>query len=284
MKGSNIDRRNGVIGSLLFHGVVLIILIFGGLTFVQNEEEEGVLVNFGSVNAAKGEFEPDRVDEPSPEPVQPSQPQAMSTPQAAPEAVTTQDDEESLAMRQAEKKKREEESKAKKEANDKIKQEADAREKRRREEQAELQRKVEEQKRIEAINKRASGAFASGSSATSQGDAESGTGNQGSPFGNSNTGANEGVGGYGTVALSGRSLRGQLPRPAYKVQEEGKIVVNITVDKEGNVIVAEIGRGTDIDNQQLRNSALSAAKQAKFNGISANNNQSGSITYKFNLR
>ena len=60
----------------------------------------------------------------------------------------------------------------------------------------------------------------------SQGDAESGTGNQGSPFGNSDHGANEGVGGYGSFNLNGRSIgAGGLPRPAYTIQEEGRIVI-----------------------------------------------------------
>ena len=119
----------------------------------------------------------------------------------------------------------------------------------------------------------------------SQGDAASGTGNQGSPFGNSDHGANEGVGGYGSFNLNGRSIgAGGLPRPAYTIQEEGRIVINITVDPKGNVIFAEIGKGTNIDNASMRKSALDAAKRAKFNSISGANNQSGTITYLYKLK
>ena len=79
----------------------------------------------------------------------------------------------------------------------------------------------------------------------------------------------KGVGGYGSFNLNGRSIgAGGLPRPAYTIQEEGKIVINITVDPKGNVIFAEIGRGTNIDNASMRKSALDAAKRAKFNSIS----------------
>ena len=130
------------------------------------------------------------------------------------------------------------------------------------------------------------GAFGIGAAdGNSQGDADSGSGNQGSPFGNSDHGANEGVGGYGEFNLNGRSIgAGGLPRPAYTIQEEGKIVINITVNPKGAVIFAEIGRGTNIDNASMRRSALEAAKKATFNSISGTNNQSGTITYKYKLK
>ena len=130
------------------------------------------------------------------------------------------------------------------------------------------------------------GAFGMGNAeGNSQGDAESGTGNQGSPFGNSDHGANEGVGGYGSFNLNGRSIgAGGLPRPAYTIQEEGRIVINITVDPKGNVIFAEVGRGTNIDNASMRKSALDAARKAKFNSISGANNQSGTITYVYKFK
>ena len=141
-------------------------------------------------------------------------------------------------------------------------------------------------KKDQAISNRVAGAFGiGGAEGNSQGDAETGTGNQGSPFGNSDHGANEGVGGYGSFNLNGRSIgAGGLPRPAYTIQEEGRIVINITVDPKGNVIFTEIGRGTNIDNASMRKSALDAAKRAKFNSINGANNQSGTITYVYKLK
>ena len=118
-----------------------------------------------------------------------------------------------------------------------------------------------------------------------QGDGDTAAGNQGSPFGNSDHGANEGVGGYGSFDLNGRSIgAGGLPRPEDTVKEEGRIVGNITVDAKGNVIFAEVGRGTNIDNASMRKSALDAARKAKFNSISGANNQSGTITYLYKLK
>jgi TonB family protein len=129
------------------------------------------------------------------------------------------------------------------------------------------------------------GAFGAGETANgNEGTASSGAGNQGSIQGNAPTGSYVGVGGYGGFDLAGRTLAaGGLPRPAYSVQEEGKIVINITVDPQGKVISAEIGRGTNITNPSMRNSALEAAGKTKFNSIKGNNNQSGTITYNYRL-
>ena len=161
-------------------------------------------------------------------------------------------------------------------------------EKRRKREEAEKKRLEEEhRKKEQAINNRVAGAFGiGGAEGNRQGDAETGTDNQGSPFGNSaHHGANGGVGGYGSFNLNGRSIgAGGLPRPAYKIQEEGKIIVKITVDPKGNVIFAEIGNGTNIDNASMRKSALDAAKRTKFNSINGANNQSGTITYVYKLK
>ena len=182
-------------------------------------------------------------------------------------------------------KKKEKEEQRKKEEEKKRKEEAEK--ERIRKEEAEKKRLAEERRKKEqAISNKVAGAFGIGSQeGNSQGDAGSGTGNQGSPFGNSDHGANEGVGGYGSFNLNGRSIgAGGLPRPAYTIQEEGRIVINITVDPKGNVIFAEIGKGTNIDNGSMRKSALDAAKRAKFNSISGANNQSGTITYLYKLK
>lgn len=231
------------------------------------EEEEGVLVNFGNVDAAAGTFEPQYAED---IPFQPTPPPATFTqPQADRENILTQDLEESVAIEET---RRREERRIEEERQRAI---------------AEQRRRDEEQRQREnTINNRVAGAFGSSNNTgeNSQGSAETGNGNQGSPFGNADRSANDGIGGYGSFNLNGRSLgSGVLPRPDYNVQEEGRIVINITVDPRGAVIFAEIGRGTNIDNASLRQSALSAAKRAKFNSITGVNNQSGTITYNYRL-
>ena len=74
-----------------------------------------------------------------------------------------------------------------------------------------------------------------------KGTSAGGTGTEGSKEGNSSTGAKTGTGGYGTFDLGGRSLgTGSLPKPAYNVQEEGRVVVNITVNPAGQVVATSI--------------------------------------------
>lgn len=277
------DDIYSVAGSIAFHLVILLILWFTALKTIVPEEDGGVLVNFGNVDAATGTFEPKYTGQELPqETTTPPPPTPAPNVEAPKEELVTQDIEESVAINEAKKK---EEKRKKEEAEKKRKEEQEK--ERIRQQEAEKKRLADEQRKKEqAISNKVAGAFGMGSAqGNSQGDAATGTGNQGSPFGNSDHGANEGVGGYGSFNLNGRSIgAGGLPRPAYTIQDEGKIVINITVDPKGNVIFAEIGRGTNIDNASMRKSALDAAKRAKFNSISGANNQSGTITYLYKLK
>lgn len=279
----NKDDIYGLVGSIAFHLAILLFLYFCVLKTVVPDEDGGVLVNFGNVNSAAGTFEPQYTGQELPQETTTPPPSVPEPKVEAPkEELITQDLEESVALKE-EKKKKEEERKKEEEKKRKEEQEKE----RIRKEEAEKKRIAEEQRKKEqAIQNKVAGAFGMGSAkGNSQGDAETGTGNQGSPFGNSDHGANEGVGGYGSFNLNGRSIgAGGLPRPAYTIQEEGKIVINITVDPKGNVILAEIGKGTNIDNASMRKSALDAAKKAKFNSIQGTNNQSGTITYVYKLK
>ena len=119
----------------------------------------------------------------------------------------------------------------------------------------------------------------------SKGEASSGSGFQGSPTGNSATGKTSGVGGTGTFDLNGRSLGpGGLPSPIYNVQDEGRVVVTIVVNPQGQVVNASINKRTNTVNPSLRKAAMDAAKKARFNTVSGVENQSGTITYYFKLK
>ena len=272
------DDTFAIIGTIIIHMILLFILYFAVIRTIVASEDSGILVNFGYVAIASGANEPQYSTTP---------PQVVVPPKPTPKPVIatekeliTQDKEESVAI--PEKKETKKEAVADENAK-RIQEEAE----RRRQEEAEKKRKEEEQrKQEEAISNLASTAFGKGSSPESnQGDTEKAAGNQGSPYGNANTGANEGTGGYGSFNLNGRSIgSGGLPRPAYNSQDEGKIVINITVDPNGNVILADIARGTNLTDASLRKSALDAAKRAKFNKIQGSNNANGTITYIYNLK
>lgn len=86
--------------------------------------------------------------------------------------------------------------------------------------------------------------------------------------------------------LKGRSVNGVIAKPSYKSQERGIVVVNIWVDQYGTVQRASIKvQGTTVTDNTLWNAARNAALQTHFNiDGKAPALQSGTITYKFNLK
>ena len=112
-------------------------------------------------------------------------------------------------------------------------------------------------------------------------------GNQGLIEGDINSTQYEG-GGIGIDGLAyqllGRNVSYKA-KPIYKVQLEGKVVVEITVDRLGNVINAISGvKGSTTLNEQLLKRAKEAALKTKFSAKeSAPTRQQGKIIYNFQL-
>ncbi len=166
---------------------------------------------------------------------------------------------------------------------------------------AEENRKAEELRKAEAMRiqnekrekalmagRNAFGNGGKGTSTTAKGEGITyGNGNQGNPFGdvNSKNRVGGGTGNGHSFNLSGRSIIGSIPQPSYNSNEEGVIVVDIEVDRNGNVIDARAGgKGTTIGDSNMRKAAENAAKKAKFSSISSDITQTGTITYRYNLR
>ena len=148
-------------------------------------------------------------------------------------------------------------------------------------------RAEQERQAAEQANNLLASAFGRSSTlqaSTSQENTSETQGTPGSTEGNSTQGKPTGVGSYGTWDLGGRDMVGELPRPAYSIQEEGRVVVTITVDPDGNVVDTRINNRTNTTNLQLRQAAEQAAKRTKFNAIGGENNQTGTITYYFKLK
>ncbi|MEI6853748.1 MAG: hypothetical protein WCL06_12950 [Bacteroidota bacterium] len=82
--------------------------------------------------------------------------------------------------------------------------------------------------------------------------------------------------------MKDRSIK-YLPKPIYNSKNEGIVVVDIWVDKNGNVTKAIAGgRGSTTTNQQLWKLAGDAAKRATFSvNAKAPEEQKGTITYNF---
>ena len=289
------DRRKkgeyiGALGALLVHVAVIALLILVSFTVPQPDEDAGgVPVMMGNVDAASGFDDPSLVD------VDIMDEDAAAPAETAPELPSEQDlltqtEEETVTLKPKTEEPKKETVKPKEVVKpkepvkkpEKTEAEKAAEAKRLAEEKAERERKAAE----EAARKRVSGAFGKGAQMEgNKGTSAGGTGTEGSKEGNSSTGAKTGTGGYGTFDLGGRSLgTGSLPKPAYNVPEEGRVVVNITVNPAGVVIGTSINPQTNTVNSTLRKAAEDAAKKARFNTVEGPNNQTGTITYYFNLR
>lgn len=271
------SKITGWTGTLVLHAALFLLLWMIAIRKPQAQEEGGVPVMLGETALSQGFSEPytmtnvdvldemeEVVDEVEPEVNEPSEAEMI-----------TQEDEPSIEVPVQKPKEEPVKPKEKTEA-----------EKRAEAERVLAEKKAAEEKAAaENAAKRVAGAFGKGSQMGNKGLADSGTGVQGSPTGNSSEGQATGVGGYGTFDLNGRSLGKEgLPRPAYNVQEEGRVVVTITVNPSGQVIHTSINKRTNTGSAVLRRAAEEAARKARFNQVDGVNNQTGTITYYFKLK
>jgi outer membrane biosynthesis protein TonB len=305
LKNSSAGRIKGMIGTTLIHLVLFGFLILAGFsTPSPPETEEGILVNFGtgetgigliepSPPAGKKETSPAVIKEPAS-----SLTSSKTSVNTKDEALLTQNTEEAPAVKKADpeaaKKKLE-----KIEADKKIKEEKDAERIRIRAEEAEKKRIAAEQQRESDIMNRTKNALANsmntGTNSTGEGIA-GGPGNQGDPNGSVNSkvrGTGSGLGdkgsGFGDRGISydlqGRGFQA-LPPPKYDYQGEGRVVVEVSVDRSGKVVLATPGtKGSTTLDEYLLKVAKEAALGARFEvKHDAPVIQKGTITYNFILK
>ena len=251
--------------TILVHGAVIGLLLLLHLSRPVAQAESGVPVMLGNMGNLDTDYEFTEVNSmPAPAPAAVPVPKA---PQAEP--AITQNLEETVAIESGEKEKPVKPAETPKQPTPE-------------EIRAEQERQAAEQAQNLMAN-----AFGRSSSMQASASTENTSETQGTPGsteGNATQGKPTGVGSYGTWDLGGRDMLGELPRPQYSIQEEGRVVVTITVDPEGNVIDTRINNRTNTTNLQLRQAAEQAAKRTKFNAIGGENNQTGTITYYFKLK
>jgi len=251
------SKRKGIIGTILFHALLMVAFLFMGLKYQDPPPaEEGISINFGFSEQGLGEVEPESTEELT-EIVEEEiiEQQIVST-----EEIVTQSLVETPVVEKTEKKKKV------------IKKE-------------EPKEEVIEEKKPE-VNKKALYPGNKKTKTTSEGN-KKGDGNHGSIDGDPNSEVYEGggIGKNGTAyQLGGRKVEFKA-KPIYNLQVEGKVVVIITVDRLGNVINAIPGaKGSTTLNKQLLQRAKTAALKTKFDPKqSAPNNQQGKIVYLFSL-
>ncbi|HUX53304.1 MAG TPA: TonB family protein [Williamwhitmania sp.] len=260
------DKIKGLTATISFHVVLLLILILINLgASTPPQENAGILINFGTDNTGLGRIEP-ATD------VQPKLAEAAAAKLADEETPMTQDyqDAPAVVKKQQTKKKQ----KTSKEAIKPVETNKS---------------KDSETKPQPKVNPKAlfPGQKSDGGN---QGEGEvGGKGNQGDPNGSPLTGNRIGGGnGNGNVPSFNLAGRGYLtlPTPKYNSLAEGKVVVEITVDRNGNVVKASPTiKGSTVQDEKLFEAAKDAALKAKFNvKQDAPPYQTGTITYNFRLQ
>ncbi len=253
------NQISGAVVTLAIHALVVLLLVAFKLSVPVQEEESGIPVTLGNVAKAAGFTESYQFTEVSS--VKSDVPNVNNAPLTQPqpqvnEPLVTQPDEPTVDMPSAE--------------------------------EIEAQKRAEaERLAAERAAQQMASAFGKGFEMGSKGDAteQAEEGTQGTETGVSAAEKAVGIGVQGTFDLNGRSLSGNgLPVPVNTVQDEGRVVVNITVNPDGKVIATSINRRSNTVNPELRKAAEDAAKRAVFNRTDAVDNQTGTITYYFKLR
>ncbi|WP_299434390.1 energy transducer TonB [uncultured Maribacter sp.] len=289
-------KKNSFTITTLLLSVLLLVLFYIGLTYMDPPEENGISVNFGTTSFGSGKVQlkekirSEPLDNPREETMQeevveeqiqekvPEQHIAEETPA---EEVLTQESEESIRIKQqqqAKKKADDAAKKAKAEAARVAKEKREAEEKIRKEKAA---KKAKLDAMMGGLNK------SDGTASGSEGD-DNRAGDKGQPDGDpyatsyyGNPGSGTGTGGYG---LNGRSLvnKGKV---AQECNESGRVVVKIIVDRNGKVISATPGvKGTTNNSDCLLEPAKRTAFMHKWNlDSNAPSKQVGFVVVNFKL-
>ena len=283
------NKVTGWLGTIVLHAVLLVLLFLISISKPKAQEEGGVPVMLGNMEVAQGSADPytltdvDILNEPQ-QSTDVSIPEPVPTPPVESEMIV-QEDEPTVAVPKKENPKTASKKEVIKKEVIKPKEKTEAEKRAEAERLAAEKKAAEEKAAAELAAQRIAGAFGKGTQMGSKGTGEKGTGFQGSSTGNSSNGQITGAGGYGSWDLNGRSLGPEgLPRPVYNVQEEGRVVVTITVNPAGQVIHTSINKRTNTASAALRKVAEDAARKARFNAVSGVNNQTGTITYYFKLK
>ena len=265
------SQRKGMAVTVAVHAVVLACLFLFGIRYLDPPPLGGMIVAFGMTEDGAG----NPVYNDRPVPLQAQAP-ASSAPQVEvpEEALVTQTEESPVVV---------EEKKTEKEKKPQPKKQPEK-----------VERVVETPKAEEAPtpvqpSKTTTQALAnilSPGNDASKGNGQ-GAGDKGSPQGSlsSDHYGVAGVGGDGNYRLAGRRALTK-PKPEYTGSDQGRVVVRVQVDREGNVISAKYSlQGTEVTDPQLIRNAEEAARRTKWQAKpSAEPVQEGVIIYEFSVR
>jgi outer membrane biosynthesis protein TonB len=272
--------------------VLLLLMFYIGLTYMEPPIENGITVNFGTMEFGMGNDQPKEKVQSQKSEIQEVKEEVQEVEQAAPpeevaseevtekpaEKLLTREEEEAIKIKQ------QQETERREAAARQAKAEQLAREKKAAEEKARLEQEAKKKKLDELMGGLNN---SEGTAQGSEGD-DKRPGDKGQPDGDpyatsyyGSPGSGSGTGGYG---LNGRSLvsRGKEQQ---ECNEEGRVVVQIVVDRSGKVISATPGvRGTTNNDPCLLEPARKTAFMHRWNTDSnAPSQQVGFVVVNFQL-
>ena len=306
-------KRRGLIATIVYHTLLLLLLVFAGLTFPDPPPEEaGILVNFGTDDSGFGDFEPKGDDQQAGDPEEPVVQEAEEIPEEivapVPEPVytppeptpvdQTQDVEEVKVKEEPKptpeeiQRKREEQERIQQERaeqerieTERIEQERIEREKREEEERIEREKQAQAE-RLNNLGKNAFGKQGVGETDGSEGVTE-GPGNQGDINGSPDADNYDTGGGMGDGptfgGLGSRKAIGSLPLPnmsGCEITQKVEVKVEIQVNQKGEVIKTPIVISASYQDNCIWEMVVQAAKESRFSvDPNANSIQKGWINY-----
>lgn len=262
-------------GTVVVLLLVFLFLLYTDIPLPVPVEDEGIEIAFGNADDGGGMPELAPIA-PQPQAAQKPAPAAPSRP--SDNDLMVQDDEALLALA------RQREEDAKRKADEQVliqqqrEQEARLEAERQAKEKALAEKRAEQEEKIAKANQAMAGfgqtLSAMGANGGNPSTADA-AGVKGNPVGK----------GFGSVNSNTWTLHGRdckvLPKPSQDFNQSGRVVVNIMVNENGDVLTASVGDGTNISDRKTQQLALDAARRAKF--TKGDKPQRGSIVYTFKI-
>ncbi len=298
--------KEGLIGTIVFHAILLLLfLLFTLQSNWQEPQEGGIMLNFGTDEAGWGDVQPMSNESNQAVATDLISPAPENSPPPSPETTPTPDKEQSLLT-----------------SNEKEAPEIGAKDDKKKDAPKTAPKDNKTPTKNTTTNNTTNGKNtdnnnaqtpaakpsidpnslfkgSKGNNATSQGNTQGGTGDEGHKMGgadisgnNGGAGTGGGVGGAGTGGNSGvaANVPGRkfisVPPISDTSQEIGTVVVKIKVNRQGEVIEAKFtSQGSTTTSSVLTSKAVAAAKKAKFNQeLNAPEVQNGTMTFRFKVK
>ncbi len=267
-------KKKSMAITVVLHVIILLLLFYVGLSYLDPPPENGIAINFGTMDTGSGKIQPTEKIKTAPKPTT-TKPVVQQKAEIK-EEVVTQDNEEAPVIKKEEKK-------------EEVKEVVE--EVPKKEEPVEEPEKKPDPKpdksTTDALSSLINGPKSNGVDQGGEGDDKTG-GDKGDPNGDPNAksyyGNGKGLDGDGNYLLGGRKALNKK-KIVQDCNEAGTVVVSIEVDRNGRVIKAMPGvRGTTNNSPCLLDPAKRAALATIFNkDDKAPSKQIGKIIYRFSL-